>query len=97
MIPRSIIYSVLAVAAIYALTNLGLIAVVPWREAVNSKFIASDFMAKLYGARAASIVTVLVLWTALASVFALLFGYSRIPLCGGAERRFFQNLRAIAS
>ena len=52
VIPRSIVYSVLAVAAIYALTNLGLIAVVPWREAVHSKFIASDFMAKLYGTRA---------------------------------------------
>src|ERR1019366_7576102 len=79
VIPRSIVYSVLGVALIYALTNLGLIAVVPWREAVHSKFIASDFMLKLYGPHAASGVTVLVLWTALASVFALLFGYSRIP------------------
>jgi amino acid transporter len=90
VIPRSIIYSVLAVAAIYALTNLGLIAVVPWREAVSSKFIASDFMAKLYGARAASGITVLVLWTALASVFALLFGYSRIPYAAALNGDFFK-------
>jgi amino acid transporter len=47
VIPRSIVYSVLAVAAIYALTNLRLIAVVPWREAVNSKFVGSDFMERL--------------------------------------------------
>jgi amino acid transporter len=78
------------VAAIYALTNLGLIAVVPWREAVSSKFIASDFMAKLYGTRAASGVTVLVLWTALASVFALLFGYSRIPYAAALNGDFFK-------
>jgi amino acid transporter len=90
VIPRSIIYSVLAVAAIYALTNLGLIAVVPWREAVHSKFIAADFMEKLYGTRAASGVTVLVLWTALASVFALLFGYSRIPYAAALNGDFFK-------
>lgn len=90
VIPRSIIYSVIAVAAIYALTNLSLIAVVPWREAVHSKFIAADFMAKLYGTRAASAVTVLVLWTALASVFALLFGYSRIPYAAALNGDFFK-------
>jgi amino acid transporter len=72
------------------LTNLGLIAVVPWREAVSSKFIASDFMARLYGTRAASGVTVLVLWTALASVFALLFGYSRIPYAAALTGDFFK-------
>jgi amino acid transporter len=90
VIPRSIVYSVLGVAAIYALTNLGLIAVVPWREAMHSKFIAADFMLKVYGPRAASGVTVLVLWTALASVFALLFGYSRIPYAAALNGDFFK-------
>ena len=90
VIPRSIIYSVLGVATIYALTNLGLIAVVPWREAVHSKFIAADFMGKLYGSHAASGITVLVLWTALASVFALLFGYSRIPYAAALNGDFFK-------
>jgi amino acid transporter len=79
VIPRSIIYSVLAVAVIYLLCNLSIIAVVPWREAIKSKFIASEFIERLYGTRAAGAVTLLVLWTALASVFALLLGYSRIP------------------
>jgi amino acid transporter len=90
VIPRSIVYSVIAVAGIYALTNLGIIAVVPWREAMHSKFIASDFMAKLYGPRAGSAVTVLVLWTAFASVFALLFGYSRIPYAAALNGDFFK-------
>jgi basic amino acid/polyamine antiporter, APA family len=88
-IPRSIVISVLAIAAIYALTNLGIIAVVPWREAMQSKFIASLFIEKLYGPLAASVVTVLVLWTALASVFALLFGYSRIPYAAAVNGDFF--------
>src|SRR6185503_6569821 len=49
VIPRSIIFSVLSVAAIYALMNLSIIAVVPWRESMQSRFIASQFMEKLYG------------------------------------------------
>lgn len=90
VIPRSIIYSVLAVSAIYALCNLSMISVVPWREAMQSKFIASQFIEKLYGPRAASVVTVLVLWTALASVFALLLGYSRIPYAAACSGHFFK-------
>jgi len=89
-IPRSILWSVLAVAAMYALMNLSIIAVVPWREAMQSKFIASQFIEKLYGARAAGVVTALVLWTAFASVFALLFGYSRIPYAAAVDGHFFK-------
>ncbi len=89
VIPRSIIYSVLGVAAIYTLMNLSIIGVVPWREAAKSRFVASLFMEKLYGAGAASAVTVLVLWTAFASVFALLLGYSRIPYAAAVNGHFF--------
>jgi len=89
-IPRSILLSVLAIAAIYALMNVSIIAVVPWREAVQSKFIASQFVERLYGARAAAAVTMLVLWTAFASVFALLFGYSRIPYAAAVDGHFFK-------
>jgi APA family basic amino acid/polyamine antiporter len=90
VIPRSIVYSVLAVAGIYTLMNLSIIGVIPWREAMQSKFIAAQFIEKLYGARAAAAVTVLVLWTAFASVFALLLGYSRIPYAAAVNGHFFQ-------
>ena len=89
VIPRAIIWSVLAVATMYALVNLSLIAVVPWREAMKSTFIVTEFMQRLYGARAASAVTILVMWTAVASVFALLLGYSRIAWAAAAEGDFF--------
>ncbi len=89
VIPRSILWSVVAVAAMFALTNLSIIAVVPWRTAMHSTFIVTDFMQKLYGARAASAVTVLVMWTALASVFALLLGYSRIAWAAASQGDFF--------
>jgi len=89
-IPRSILISVIVVAVIYAAMNLSKIAVVPWRDAVQSKFIASEFIERLYGTRAAGAVTILVLWTAFASVFALLFGYSRIPYAAAVNGHFFQ-------
>lgn len=90
VIPRSIIYSVIAIAVIYLLTTLSIISVVPWREAMHSKFIASEFIEKLYGGKAAGLVTALVLWTAFASVFALLLGYSRIPYAAAINGHFFK-------
>jgi amino acid transporter len=80
---------VLGVAAIYSLMNLSIIGGVPWREAEKSKFIAAQFMEKIYGKGAASAVTGLVLWTAFASVFALLLGYSRIPYAAAVNGHFF--------
>jgi amino acid transporter len=47
-------------------------------------------MQRLYGPGAASAVTVLVMWTAVASVFALLLGYSRIAWAAANEGDFFR-------
>jgi amino acid transporter len=57
---------------------------------MKSTFIGADFAEKLYGTRAASVVTVLVLWTAFSSVFALLLGYSRIPYAAAVNGHFFK-------
>ena len=89
-IPRSIVWSVLAVAAIYLIMNICIIAVVPWREAMNSKFIAADFMERIYGPRAAALLTILILWTAFASVFVLLLSYSRVPYAAALQGDFFR-------
>ena len=84
-IPRSILISTVAVAIIYLGINLSIIGVVPWREFVPagghaaSSFIVSHFMERVYGPRVAAGFTLLVLWTAFGSVFALLLGYSRVP------------------
>ena len=90
VIPRSIIYSVIAIAGIYLLTTMSIMSVVPWREAMHSHFIASEFIEKIYGVKAAGVVTALVLWTAFASVFALLLGYSRIPYAAAVDGHFFK-------
>jgi amino acid transporter len=96
VIPKSILYSTAAVAVIYLGINLSIIGVVPWREFVpaeahpTSNFIVSIFMQKLYGSKVATAFTVLVLWTAFGSVFALLLGYSRIPYAAAESGYFFR-------
>jgi amino acid transporter len=95
VIPRSILISTVAVAAIYIGINLSIIGVVSWREFVpagehpESSFIVSIFMEKIYGPRVATIFTLMILWTAFGSVFALLLGYSRIPYAAAREGYFF--------
>ena len=96
VIPRSILISTIAVAAIYLAVNLSVIGVVPWREFVPAQekpasgFVVSIFMQRLYGPRVAAWFTLLILWTAFASVFALLLGYSRIPYAAAREGYFFK-------
>jgi len=96
VIPRSILISTAAVAVIYLGINLSLIGVVPWREFVpadahpESNFIVSIFMQKIYGTAVATVFTLLVLWTAFGSVFALLLGYSRIPFAAAESGYFFR-------
>jgi amino acid transporter len=96
VIPRSILISTAAVAVIYFGINLSIIGVVPWREFVpadahpESNFIVSIFMQKIYGTGVAMIFTLLVLWTAFGSVFALLLGYSRIPFAAAESGYFFR-------
>lgn len=90
VIPRAILFSVLAVAAIYSLMTLSVIAVVPWREAIHSRFVVAEFMQRIYGGWAGAAVTVLILWSAFASVFALTLGYSRIPYAAAADGNFFR-------
>jgi amino acid transporter len=96
VIPRSILISTAAVAAIYIGINLSIIGVIPWREFVpasahpESNFIVSVFMERIYGNRVATIFTLLILWTAFGSVFALLLGYSRIPFAAATSGYFFR-------
>ena len=89
-IPRSIMISVIAVALVYLIMNVGILGVLPWREVVESKHVASDLMLRTEGPRAAGVVTMMIIWTALASVFAALLGYSRIPYAAARDGHFFK-------
>jgi len=88
-IPRGIFLSILGIAVLYLAMQTSILGVVPWREAQNSKFIVSTFIEKLYGAHAAQAATWLILWIALASVFSVLLGYSRVPYSAALDGNFF--------
>src|SRR5690348_1014591 len=88
-IPRGIFLSIAGITALYLAMQTSILGVVPWREAQNSKFIVSTFVERLYGAYAAQFATGMVLWIALASVFSVLLGYSRVPYSAALDGNFF--------
>ena len=86
-IPRSILISVVAVAAIYMTMNISFIGVIPWQEVGDT--VATTFVERLYGPGAANLITVFVAITAFASIFAMFLGYSRIPYAAARDGTFF--------
>jgi fructoselysine transporter len=88
-IPRGIFLSILGITVLYLALQTSILGVVPWREAQNSPFIASLVVQRIYGPGAAKFVTGMVLWIALASVFSLLLGYSRVPYAAALDGNFF--------
>ncbi len=90
VIPRSILYAILGCFVGYLAVHLSLIGVVPWRETLGSQFVISQLMERLQGRGAAVVVTLMILWTAFGSVFALLLGYSRIPYAAALQGGFFR-------
>jgi amino acid transporter len=90
VIPRAIMFSILAVAALYVLMTASFLSVIPWRDAIHSRFIASVYIETLQGAAAGKVMTGLLLWIAFSSVFSLLLGYSRIPYAAARDGNFFR-------
>ncbi|HMD38948.1 MAG TPA: APC family permease [Candidatus Acidoferrum sp.] len=88
-IPRGIFLSILGITVLYLAMQTSILGVVPWREAQDSKFIVSTFVERLYGQHAAQAATWMVLWIALASVFSVLLGYSRVPYSAALDGNFF--------
>ena len=95
-IPRALLLSILFVAGLYMMMNICILAVVPWREMVqvgqnnNGLYVVSLFMQRIYGTAAARAVTALVMWTAFASVFSLMLGYSRVPYAAARDGNYFR-------
>jgi amino acid transporter len=88
-IPRCVLWSIAILAVLYIAMSLSIIGVVPWREAMGSQAIVSDYIQRLYGSQAAGWMTALILWVAFASVFCVLLGFTRVPYAAAAEGHFF--------
>jgi amino acid transporter len=90
-IPKSIFISITGIAILYLLMNASVMSVVSWQSVKGTdKFLVSSFMEQLYGTNAASLVTVLILFIALSSLFAVVLGYSRVPYAAALDGNFFK-------
>jgi amino acid transporter len=89
-IPYSIMLSVVIVSFLYLGMNFSIISVLPWREAMQSHFVVSDFIARLHGDWAAKLMTLLILIIILAGLFAGLLGVSRVPYAAAARGLFLK-------
>ncbi len=82
-------------AAIYVVMNISVLGVIPWREMLvhtgdQNNYVISVFMERIYGNWAGRAIAVLIIWTAFASVFSLLLGYSRVPYAAAIDGNYFR-------
>ena len=95
-IPRAVLLSIGLVALIYIVMNVSVLGVIPWREFEATadsdarRYVISSFMERLYGRGAGLAATGLIMWTAFASVFSLLLGYSRVPYAAAEDGNYFR-------
>jgi amino acid transporter len=95
-IPRAVLLSIALVALIYIVMNVSVLGVIPWREFEATadsdarRYVISSFMERLYGRGAGLVATGLIMWTAFASVFSLLLGYSRVPYAAARDGNYFR-------
>jgi amino acid transporter len=100
-IPRAILLSVLFVSVFYVLMNLA--ALPSMRDAaahasagatVRLQLVA-DIARSAFGSVAGRLMAALIIWTAFASVFSLLLGYSRVPYAAAKDGNYFRFLAAV--
>jgi fructoselysine transporter len=94
-IPRSIFISIAGISVLYLLMQVSVLGVIPWQEAKDSKFLVSTFFERIYGGSVGTIATILILWIALASLFAVILGYSRIPYAAAVDGNYFAVFKRV--
>jgi amino acid transporter len=104
-IPRAILLSVLFVSAFYMAMNLA--ALPSMRDAASHVAagglsgisvrlqLVADIAQSAFGRLAGRLMAALIVWTAFASVFSLLLGYSRVPYAAAKDGNYFRYLAAI--
>lgn len=94
-VPRAVLISIVVIAILYITMNISVIGVIPWQELMASAksdtrfYVMSVMMQRIYGHWAGVTITVLIVWTAFASVFSLLLGYSRVPYAAALDGNYF--------
>ena len=92
--PRAIVLSIVVVVVLYVVMSTVILGMVPWREAQQTRTIASLFIARTFtdpasGRTAAMVMTALILMVTASSLYAVILGYSRIPFAAARDGQFF--------
>ncbi len=97
-IPRAVLGSIAIVGTLYLLMNVSVLGVLPWRDLTAADagarrytmatFTEHAFAAHAWAHSAATCAVLLVAVASLASVYALLLGYSRIPFAAARDGNF---------
>ena len=88
-IPRSIFISITGIAILYIAMQTMVVGVLPWEQVAKSEFVVSEYFEHIYNHTAGQIATVLVLCIAVASLFSVMLGYSRLPYAAALNGDFF--------
>ncbi|MGZ3845662.1 MAG: APC family permease [Flavisolibacter sp.] len=90
-IPRSIFISIVGIALLYLLMNVSVMGVLPWQGIrKDDRYLVSSFMETIYGINGGVVVTGLILFIAMASLFAVVLGYSRVPYAAAEDGNYFK-------
>ena len=89
-IPVSMFISVAGIFILYMALNLSVVSVIPWQDAMQSRYVVSTFINEVSGSSASKIATVLILVVAFSSVFSATLGYSRVPYAAAVDGAFFK-------
>jgi amino acid transporter len=88
-IPRAIFISITGIALLYLAMQTVLLGTLPWQEIAQSDFVVSLYFERIYNTWVAQIATALVLCIAVASLFSVILGYSRVPYAAALNGDFF--------
>jgi amino acid transporter len=74
---------------LYVAMNAAMLGSVPWQEVKESRYIAATVAERAFGPWAGRVIALLILWTALASLFALMLANSRVLYAAARDGRYF--------
>ena len=100
-IPRSILLSILFVTGFYLLMNLAALPALheatsqTGSSAVVRVQLVAEIARSAFGPWAGYGIALLIIWTAFASIFSLLLGYSRVPWAAARDGNYFRFLAAV--
>ncbi|HUB00624.1 MAG TPA: APC family permease [Terracidiphilus sp.] len=100
-IPRAILISVVLVSAFYIAMNMAALpsmrnAALHAAESAAMRIrLVAEIGRSAFGPWAGYTIALLVMWTAFASVFSLLLGYSRVPYAAARDGNYFRFLAAV--